>query len=98
MKFLLAKKVNMTQVFGDDGRVTPVTVLGMLPLTVTQVKTKEIDGYTALQVGAGIRKAKNISKSVLGHTKDIGNFETIKEFRTTDIGTIKRGEIGRAHV
>jgi len=80
MKFALAKKVNMTQVFGEDGAVRPVTVLSMLPLTAVQTKTVEKDGYAALQVGAGVRKEKNISKAVKGHTKG-ASFEVIKEFR-----------------
>lgn len=81
MKFLLGKKVNMTQVFSEDGTVNPVTVIQAGPSKVTQIKSKEKDGYVAVQIGFGERKSKNISKSVLGHTKDLGNFEVIKEFR-----------------
>lgn len=71
----------MTQVFGDDGRVQAATVLGMLPLTSVQTKTKEKDGYEAIQFGAGVRKEKNISKSVKGHLKNLGNFEVLKEYK-----------------
>jgi large subunit ribosomal protein L3 len=81
MKFALGKKINMTQVFGEDGTVTPVTVLGMMPLTAIQVKTIEKDGYAATQFGAGIRKEKNISKAVKGHVKGLGNFEILKEYK-----------------
>lgn len=98
MKFLIAKKQHMTQVFGEDGRVTPATILSAGPLTVTQVKTAEKDGYVALQVGFGKRKEKNISKAVKGHTKGIINpskaeagFEILKEFRT-ETGEAKRGD------
>ncbi len=82
MKFILAKKEGMTRVFGEDGRARAATVLKAAPVVVTQVKTKEgKDGYTAVQIGAGARKTKNISKAVLGHTKGKG-FTTIREFKT----------------
>ncbi len=78
MKFILAKKEGMTRVFGEDGRARAATVLKAAPVVVTQVKTKEgKDGYTAVQIGAGARKTKNISKAVLGHTKGKG-FTTIR--------------------
>ena len=79
MKFILGKKMHMTQVFNDDGTVVPVTVVEAGPMTVTQVKTKDKDGYEAVQVGYGTRKAKNISKAVLGHTKNVG-YQTLREF------------------
>ena len=83
MKFLLAKKVNMTQVFGEDGQVSAGTLLVAEPLVVIGSKTKEKDGYEALQIGAFAgRKEKNISKAVKGHTKELGYFGKIKEFRT----------------
>lgn len=82
MKFILGKKMHMTQVFNDDGTVVPVTVVEAGPMTVTQVKTKEKDGYEAVQVGYGARKAKNISKAVLGHTKNVG-YQTLREFPAT---------------
>jgi large subunit ribosomal protein L3 len=50
MKFILAKKVNMTQIFGEDGAVQPATILSVTPITVSQIKTKEKDGYSAVQV------------------------------------------------
>jgi large subunit ribosomal protein L3 len=82
MKFLIAKKVGMSQEYAEDGTVTPVTILEAGPVVVTQVKTAERDGYSAVQVGFGSRKAKNVSKSVQGHTKDLGTFSVLKEFRT----------------
>lgn len=82
MKFILAKKEKMTRVFGDDGRARAATVLIADAVTVTQVKTKDgKDGYAAIQVGQGVRREKNISKAVLGHTKGKG-YEAIREFRT----------------
>ncbi len=80
MKFILGKKMHMTQVFSDDGTVVPVTVIQAGPMVVTQVKTKDTDGYEAVQVGFGARKAKNISKPVLGHMKNLGPFAHLKEF------------------
>ena len=59
MKFLIAKKVEMTQEYMEDGRVVPVTVLEAGPVVVTQVKTTDTDGYAAVQVGFGTRKAVN---------------------------------------
>jgi large subunit ribosomal protein L3 len=80
MKFILATKENMIRVFADDGRAYAGTILNVAPVTVTQVKTAEgKDGYTAVQVGQGVRKTKNISKAVLGHTGGKG-YEAIREF------------------
>lgn len=74
----------MTQVFDDKGVVHPVTVVQAGPVVVTQIRTKEKDGYAALQVGFGSRNAKNLSKAVKGHVKELGNFEVIQEFRSAD--------------
>ncbi len=81
MKFILGTKLNMSQVWGEDGKVTPVTLVSVSPNVVTQVKTAEKDGYTAVQVGWGERNPKNISKAVKGHVKELGNFKGLKEFR-----------------
>ena len=80
MKFILAKKGDMTRVFGEDGRARAATVLKTDGVTVTQVKTADgADKYSAVQVGFGSRKAKNVSKAVLGHTKGAA-YETLREF------------------
>jgi len=71
----------MTQVFEEDGKVVPVTVVEVEPNVVVQVRTKEQDGYEAVQVGTGTRKAKNIKKPQKGHFKDLGNFKYLKEVR-----------------
>ena len=81
MKFILATKENMTQVFDKEGKVYPVTVLKAGPITVTQIKNKEKDGYIAAQVGFGEKKEKNINKPLKGHLKDLGNFRHLKEFQ-----------------
>lgn len=81
MKFILGTKQNMTQIFSEDGLVIPVTKLIVSPVVITQVKTKEKDGYEAIQIGYGEKKAKNIGKSLRGHIKELGNFSTLKEVR-----------------
>ena len=81
MKFILAKKVEMSQVFDDKGKVHPVTWLEAGPIFVTQAKTKEKDGYTAVQVGFGSKKEKNMKKP----QRKLGNYEVFKEFRL-DVG------------
>ncbi len=81
MKFILAKKVAMTRIFAENGYAHAATILKADPVTVTQVKTTEgKDKYSAVQVGVGERKVKNISKAVLGHTKGRG-YTAIREFR-----------------
>ena len=87
MKFILAKKEKMTRIFTADGLAHAGTILAADPVTVTQVKTKEgKDAYSAIQVGVGVRRTKNISKAVLGHTKGKG-FQAIKEFRLPEGGS-----------
>lgn len=71
----------MTQVFDEKGVVSAATVITAGPLTVTQVKGVEKDGYAAMQVGFGTRKEKNINNPQKGHTKDLGNFRYMHEFR-----------------
>lgn len=72
----------MTRIFTEDGRAYAGTILKADPIVVTQVKAKEgKDAYSAVQVGTGARRAKNVSKAVLGHTKGKG-YEDIREFRT----------------
>lgn len=95
MKFILARKDRMTQIWGEDGVVAVGTVLKTSPLVVTQVKTPESkDGYSAVQVGFEEQKPSRISKSVLGHTKGRG-FKVIKEFRVDDSSAYTLGgEIG----
>lgn len=82
----------MTQMFADDGTVSPVTVIEAVPSKVTQVKSLEKDGYLAVQVGYGARKSKNISKSVKGHTKDVGDFQTLREFKLDSNEVPARGD------
>ena len=66
-KAIVGEKVGMTQVWGDDQRVVPVTVLRIEPARIVQVKTGLSDGYTALQVTYGQRDAKKLNKAEAGH-------------------------------
>ncbi len=81
MKFILAKKHSMTQVFDEKGVVTPVTILSAGPMVVTQVKDMTRDGYKSVQLGYGVKKEKNLSKALKGHFKGLGSFAHVKEYR-----------------
>ena len=86
MQVILGTKIGMTQIIGDDGVVTPVTILQAGPCTVTQIKTVDTDGYNAVQVGYG--QGKNLSKSVSGHVKKAGENispKVLHEFRVEAI-------------
>lgn len=83
MRFILGKKVDMSQIWDEAGRAVPVTRIVATANVVTQVKTLERDGYSAVQVGFGVRKPKNIAKPQRGHFKELGNFEILKEWRLT---------------
>ena len=94
MQVILGTKIGMTQIIGEDGVVTPVTILQAGPATVTQIKTTESDGYNAVQLGYG--QGKNLSKSVSGHVKKAGeniNPKVIKEFRTESAPELKLGDV-----
>ena len=89
-KFILGKKIEMTQKFLEDGRVAPVTVVKAGPCTVTQVKGDK-DGYTAVQIG--FDKKRVINKPLAGHLKDLSNFRYLREFRVDDQADFARGKI-----
>ena len=82
-KAILATKVGMTQIFGEDGVLTPVTVLQAGPCAVTQVKTVETDGYNAVQVGFGDIRDVLVNKPRAGHFKKAGvaNKRYLREFK-----------------
>ena len=84
MKALLGTKIGMTQVISKDGTVTPVTLVQAGPVTVTQIKTLETDGYNAVQVAFG--EGKNLSKATAGHTKAANvSPKHIKEIRVDEL-------------
>jgi large subunit ribosomal protein L3 len=86
MKALITRKVGMTSTIADDGVVTAVTLLSASPCVITQVKTDETDGYTAIQLGFEDAKENNVAKPQLGHFKAAGsNPKILREFRTNEI-------------
>ena len=84
-KAILATKVGMTQIFSEDGTLTPVTVLQAGPCVVTQVKTVENDGYSAVQVGFVDKREKLVTKPLKGHFDKAGvSYKRfIKEFKSS---------------
>ena len=83
IKTILGRKLGMTRMFAADGASKAVTVIQAGPCTVTQVKTPERDGYSAVQLGFGSAKPKNVTKPVKGHMEKAGNgvFKRLKETR-----------------
>jgi len=80
-KFILGNKLGMTQVFNQqEGGVVPVTLIETMPCTITDIRTKERDGYEAIQVGCGNKK--KVNKPEKGHLKNLRTFAVLKEFRT----------------
>lgn len=90
-RFMIGTKGRMTQVFDASGTVHPATVISAGPITVSQVKTPEKDGYEAVQVGYGERNERNIPKPQRGHFKDLKPFRWVREFRTKG-ATYQRGD------
>ncbi len=87
MQGLIGKKVGMTSIFDDAGKYVACTVIECGPCVVTQVKTEDTDGYDAIQVGFGEKKAKNVSQQLQGHFDKAGTTPKSKvvEFRDFDI-------------
>ena len=93
MKALLGTKIGMTQIISEDGRAVPVTLIKAGPVTVTQVKTVETDGYNAVQVG--FEEGKNLSKAVAGHLKAAKiTPKHIREFRISTEETTEELTVG----
>jgi large subunit ribosomal protein L3 len=96
MKFILAKKLEMSQVYGQDGSVIPVTLVQAGPCIVTQVKQPDSDGYTAIQLG--FLPAKRLNKAEAGHLKELQPLQHLCEFRLDDVSAFKRGDTIEASV
>ena len=92
-KAIIGKKIGMTQIFDENGKVIPVTVVEAGPCTIVQKKTVENDGYAAVQMGYGDVKPQRLNKPEKGHfaKADVAPKKTLKEFRLDN-------KIGRAHV
>jgi large subunit ribosomal protein L3 len=84
MSGLLGKKIRMTQIFEENGRVIPVTILSAGPCYVTQIKSVEVDGYQAMQLGYGEIKEKNTTKPIQGHCQK-ANTKPLRHFREFDL-------------
>ena len=91
---VVGKKLRMTQVFDEHGLAIPVTVIKVDPLTVTQVKTVDSDGYNAIQVGFEPAKEKHLTKAQIGHFAKNGldNFRHLQEFRVENSSEYKVGQ------
>ena len=88
MKALITRKVGMTSTISEDGKVQAITLLSASPCVITQVKTAETDGYTAVQVGFEEAKANNTNKAQQGHFKAAGEGvmpKVVREFRDDEI-------------
>ncbi len=99
-KALIGKKVGMTQIFDENGKTIPVTAIEVGPCTVTQIKTVEQDGYTAVQLGFGEVKESKLNKPELGKFKksNIAPKKYLKEVRLDSIEGIKVGDELKADV
>ena len=91
---IYGKKIGMTQIFGEDDRVIPVTVIQAEPNTICQVKTKDSDGYEAVQLGFGSIKEKKVNKPMAGHFAKQGTAPTryLREVRVENAGEYNVGD------
>jgi large subunit ribosomal protein L3 len=91
---IIGKKLGMTQIFLEDGSVVPVTVVEAGPCSVIQKKTKEKDGYNALQLGFLPKKGQRVNKPLSGHFKKagVGPYVHVKEFRVEDVEGVEAGQ------
>lgn len=99
-KAILGTKIGMTQIFDENGKVIPVTVILAGPCTVVQKKTVETDGYEAVQVGYGDVKEKKVNKPLKGHfaKADTANKKYLREFRLDDISGLEVGSEIKADI
>ena len=99
-KGLIGKKIGMTQLFDESGKVIPVTVVEAGPCVVVQKKTMENDGYEAVQVGFGDVKVTRVNKPLAGHFKkaDVAPKKVLREFRLADTSALSVGDILKADV
>lgn len=105
MPGLIGRKIGMTSLFSEEGKIIPCTVIEAGPCVVTQIKTKEVDGYEAVQLGFGERKPKNTPQPLLGHfekakttpKKKLAEFkingETYEVGQTITVEIFKEGEL-----
>jgi large subunit ribosomal protein L3 len=94
MPGLIGKKIGMTSIFSPEGKNLPCTVLEVGPCVVTQVKSEDVDGYRAIQIGYGEKKEKNTPKAEVGHFKKAGTTpkKRVAEFRDYEMEDINLGD------
>lgn len=99
-KGIIGKKIGMTQIFDENGKVVPVTVVEAGPCVVSQKKTVENDGYAAVQIGFGDLKAHKVKKPMAGHfaKANVAPKKTLREFRFDDIDAYNVGDLVKADV
>ena len=99
-KGIIGKKIGMTQIFDENGKVVPVTVVEAGPCVVSQKKTVENDGYAAVQIGFGDLKAHKVKKPMAGHfaRANVAPKRTLREFRFDDIDAYNVGDLVKADV
>lgn len=99
-KAIIGKKVGMTQIFDENGKVIPVTVVEAGPCVVSQKKTVETDGYNAVQIGFGDLRPKLVNKPMKGHfdKSDVAPKKVLKECRFDDISSYNVGDIIKADI
>ena len=97
-KGIIGKKIGMTQIFDESGKVIPVTVIEAGPCVVVQKKTAENDGYEAVQLGYGDVKVTRVNKPMKGHfdKADVACKKELKEFRLEDCASVNVGDILKA--
>lgn len=99
-KAIIGKKIGMTQIFTPEGKLVPVTVVEAGPCPVIQKKTPEVDGYSAVQVGFGVKKAKRVTKPEKGHFAKSGvePSRVLKEFKLDNAADMNLGDVIKADV
>lgn len=99
-KAIIGKKIGMTQIFDEQGKVIPVTVIEAGPCVISQKKTVENDGYASVQMGYGDLKANKVTKPLKGHFEkgDVAPKKYLREFRFEDTDSINVGDLIKADV
>ncbi len=100
MRGILGKKVGMTQLFDDSGAVIPVTIVEAGPCTVTQIKTAEVDGYNAVQIGFEETAERKLTKGQRGHLAKSGapTLRRLRELRYASVPELSAGDVIKADV
>ena len=94
MTMIIGRKIGMTQLFEESGRVVPVSVIEAGPCPIVQVKTPEKEGYAAIQIGYGVRKPSRTPRPLEGHFRKAGvsPVRILREERLDDVGDCKPGD------